>query len=472
MRRKFYNEVRQRLGSVFVSFFVFCQSYVLVVASFPRGCVRSRDCDISFERELVVFVRTLRAMVQEASTVPSEYDFERILKAAPITLGPVPQAKYTALFAQYFRYDVLDQQTVFYREVQLFLSGLCEQLLSEFQTERRSRLTFLPYDPVYMVRSTKDRLIDSFLDCCAVLTQAGLLSDDLGAVVVQQYHEVSGYFIHRWKSQSNGDPAVDDVISLWLSYPHWTRCVELLDVIQIVVCAAVRSTYICDFVDTGSCALTTGQHLSCLNLVRSWASCGVFGGARRLMSGFLRHCETTDLQVSRLTDRERCRPWDQLLKVGLGETLSRCSRILQGNVDLVEPFSLDTYRSSVCAQLMSWEAELRSPKKVVPADPVPFSISDDEPLLRGTTSASGPRLQKDVEVLTASTSKSRGVSSRMSPAKRNRGKRARGKKQSTVESTVCGESSDGVVVTKKGRRKKHKRVLTDDLEESSEGEQR
>ena len=400
---------------------MFCVS---VVETFPRGCTRRRDRDLSFEREFVAFVRRLRSMVQEPSTVPPEYDYNELLKTTPIVRGPVPQATYTSLFAQYFRYDVLDQQSVFYREVQLFLSGLCETLLAEYQADRRHRLSFLPFDPVYIYHRTKDRVIDSLVDTCLVLTSVGILSDDQGAVVVQQYNEVSSYFMHRWRSQSTGSPEVDDIIHLWLSYPHWQRCEELLDVFKVVISAAVRSDYVPDFVDCGSTALTEGQHLSCLNFVRSWAVRGVAGGARKLMSGFLRHCETTDMQVSRLMDSVRCRPWDQLLKVGLEETLARCNRFLQSGTDATEPLSVDGYRSAVCAQLMSWEAELRSPKKIVPAATVSFTISDDEPLLRKASGSSGPRLQKDVVVPVESTSKSRGVSSRMSPAKRNRGKRA------------------------------------------------
>ena len=34
------------------------------------------------------------------------------------------------------------------------------------------------------------------------------------------------------------------------------------------------------------------------------------------MSGLIRNCASTDLQVSRLSDNDRCRPWDQFLERG------------------------------------------------------------------------------------------------------------------------------------------------------------
>ena len=71
-------------------------------------------------------------MVENAPDEPAFYDFDRVLSSRAIDLGPLPQKNYKTLFAQFFRLDVLDQQKDFYREVQLFLSGLCEALLAEY----------------------------------------------------------------------------------------------------------------------------------------------------------------------------------------------------------------------------------------------------------------------------------------------------------------------------------------------------
>ena len=122
---------------------------------------------------------------------------------------------------------------------------------------------------------------------------------------------------------------------------------------KIVVCCSARSQYVADFLDVGVTALSQGPLLSSMNLVRNWTNAGVVGGARKLMAGFLRHCETTDMQVSRLTDTERGRPWDQLLKVGVEDVLSRCYQVFNEGTVESAGISVDDYRSAVCAQLKS-----------------------------------------------------------------------------------------------------------------------
>ena len=68
------------------------------------------------------------------------------------------------------------------------------------------------------------------------------------------------------------------------------------------------------------------------------------------MTGFVRHAETTDMQVSRFSDQERSRPWDQLLKVGLDETMSRCQgALVEESTDAGVCMIVDSYLSAVCA---------------------------------------------------------------------------------------------------------------------------
>ena len=100
------------------------------------------------------------------------------------------------------------------------------------------------------------------------------------------------------------------------------------------------------------------------NFVRSWCSSGVSGRIRQLMSGLWPHCESTDLQVSRLHDVERCHPWDQLLikKKGLTETHNVFDRMLSGESAQVPLAPVDEYRSNVCAQLESLEKSLVIPR--------------------------------------------------------------------------------------------------------------
>ena len=330
--------------------------FVLVVASFSRECTNSRDRDLCFEVDFVAFLRRLRCKVQDADKIPAAFDHERLLSTKPIDLGVVPQERYKALFVQYFRFDVLDQQRVFYREIQLLMTKLCEDLVADYHSDYEGRLNLSAFAPEAMFRRSKDRVVDSLplMDCCLLLTRLDFLTDKQGARVVQQYDEVYNYFMHRWRSQSFTGPVVDDVINLWRSYLFWSRCADLLEGFKIVICCSARSQYVADFLDVGVTALSQGQLLTVEH--ESFAkldSAGVVGGARELMTGFLRHCETTDMQVSRLMDPERGRRWDQLLKVGIEDVLSRCYRVFNEGTVESTGISVDDYRSAVCAQLKS-----------------------------------------------------------------------------------------------------------------------
>ena len=78
---------------------------------------------------------------------------------------------------------------------------------------------------------------------------------------------------------------------------------------KLMVLCIVRSDYVADYVNVGTTAMEPDQMLSSFHFVRSWDSCGVVSEARKMMTGFVRHAETTDMQVSRLSDPERRRPW-------------------------------------------------------------------------------------------------------------------------------------------------------------------
>ena len=165
------------------------------------------------------------------------------------------QKSVKALFVQYFRFDVLDQQRVFYREIQLFMAMFCEDLVAEYHSDFEGRLNLSAFAPEAIYRPSKDRVMDSLMDCCLLLTRLGFFSDVQGAKVVQQYDEVYNYFLHRWRSQSSTGPMVYDVINLWRSYPFWSRCADLLDVFKIVICFSARSQYVTDFLEVGVTAL-------------------------------------------------------------------------------------------------------------------------------------------------------------------------------------------------------------------------
>ena len=91
------------------------------------------------------------------------------------------------------------------------------------------------------------------------------------------------------------------------------------------------------------------------------------GKPRRDLRGLLRVVETTDIQVSRLTDSARAKLWDQLLKIGLVQTLSCCLSMLDNGPDAQIVPVVDEYRSTVLVQLNVMEVMATSSRRVTPA---------------------------------------------------------------------------------------------------------
>ena len=119
------------------------------------------------------------------------------------------------------------------------------------------------------------------------------------------------YFRQKWRSQSNEAPACcGRCTKFGLTYPHWHRCVELLDIIQLVFSGFLHSQYEANFLDHAAAALSELEVWSSMYFVQSWLSENFVGRDSRSVAGLLRHCESKDLQLSRLGDAEQCDPWD------------------------------------------------------------------------------------------------------------------------------------------------------------------
>ena len=88
------------------------------------------------------------------------------------------------------------------------------------------------------------------------------------------------------------------------------------------------------------------------------------GHSRQSLTGLLRVCSTSDMQVSRLTDEARSRPWDQLVKSSLSEALSLGNAALSNELATTSTVPIDDYRSSVLAQLDL--VEVLSPPRAEP----------------------------------------------------------------------------------------------------------
>ena len=51
----------------------------------------------------------------------------------------------------------------------------------------------MPFDPVLIFQGSRDRLVDSLMDVFFVLTRCKVIGEDMGAVVLRQYKDVSVY---------------------------------------------------------------------------------------------------------------------------------------------------------------------------------------------------------------------------------------------------------------------------------------
>ena len=189
-------------------------------------------------------------------------------------------------------------------------------------------LSLTPFDPTVMHSGSDDRRVDAFVETCAVLTAHGLLGGDSGATVQQQYLDVTHVFKRKWSAQQDEVPVTEDIISMWMSYPHWKRCEQFRKMLDLVVTIAVTGSYQADYDVDPQIALDVDTLMSSVHLVRSWFTHSFVGQTRKILQGLLRVTESTDMLVSRLSDGVRGKPWDQLLKVGLDQILAHCVGLL------------------------------------------------------------------------------------------------------------------------------------------------
>ena len=164
--------------------------------------------------------------------------------------------------------------------------------------------------------------------------------------------------------------------------------------------------------------------------------------------------ESTEMQVSRLSDSVRAKPWDQLLKIGLDQTLSRCMSMLENGPDTHVVPVVDEYRSAVLAQLNVMEVMATSPTRVVPspkAGPSGSVAKSKRPRSQSDVKLKTPKKKSSVATVGASKSTGRakggavGQRVRSGVAKSGKGRRTGGKPQASkklVLSVTAGEASD------------------------------
>ena len=420
----------------------------------PRLCGRGRDYGIVVERELAHLLRGLMRFVYPAHSIPAEYEIAALLKTVDREYADVDSSLYRLHFGQYFRFDISTQLPFFYKCVQKMLVGICRGLSGLWQRTWPQHLSLTPFDSVLIHSGSDDRRVDSLVSTCAVLTAHGLVELDDGGVIQQQYREVTEFFKRRWAFSVEELPVVEDVISLWISYPHWDRCKQLRRIVDLAFSVVVASSYRSDFVDDVNGALEPDELASSLHFVRSWFGHSFLGKARRDLRGLLRVIESTDMQVSRLTDSARAKPWDQLLKIGLDQTLSLCISMLDNSPDTTVVPVVDEYRSTILAQLNVMEVMATSPTRAASSPrAVPSGSTGKWKKPRSQSDVRLKTLKKKTSVATVGTSKSTGREKgsaarqrgRSGGAKSGKGRRTGGKPQAAkklVLSVVAGEDAD------------------------------
>ena len=324
---------------------------VLVVRECPRLCGTGRDRLLSLERELAQFVRVLLKLVVPARVVPAEFDVVGLLTPVTEGAGSIDDVEYTRLFGHYFRFTLAAQKPYFFKSVQNFLLSLVTSMTSELRSGWPDQLSFIAFDATIIYAGSEDRRIDSLLGTCAVLRHHGLLDAGDGSAVLQEYQEICNYFKQRWSVLSQLLPVIDDLYSMWFSYPYWSRCQHFQSVLEAVVGLTAFPTYNLDFSDSGVTAMDHDVLISSYHFARSLFNGYFTGHTRQSLVGFMEVSKQTDMQVSRLSDRARVQPWDQLLKVGLGEMLARCHEACNADVIPIGPGMMDNYRSEVLDQL-------------------------------------------------------------------------------------------------------------------------
>ena len=357
-----------------------------------RLCGKGRDRRLVVERELAQFIRSLMQFVYPASSIPAEYEITTLLKTFECECVDVDANLYRLHFGQFFRFDISSQLPYFYKCVQKLLVALCRGLTTMWQRVWPKYLSLTPFDPTLIHRGSDDRRVDALVETCAVFTSHGLLNMGSGGTVQQQYFDVTQYFKRKWTVQQDEVPVVEDIISMWLSYPHWDRCGQLRQVLDLVVVITVTGTYETNFDDEAPTALDVDTLSSSLHLVRSWFTHSFVGQTRKNLRGLLRLSESTDMLVSRLSDGVRGKPWDQLLKIGLDQTLARCVSILTNDLSSSVVPMVDDYRSAVLAQLNVME--------VIATSPVRISSSPKVKGSAGPSKRKGARVQATLQITT------------------------------------------------------------------------
>ena len=146
---------------------------------------------------------------------------------------------------------------------------MCTTLVCSYQLYTDNALCLLRVDPILVFSMAKNRLTDSLLDTCLVLVRHRHLDEERSAIVLRQYSEECASFRQKWVSQTNKNSDIEAIYNLWMSYPHWQRCAEMLDVIHLVFSCVVRSLYRVDFAHVEPTALSEREMVCSLLSVRS-----------------------------------------------------------------------------------------------------------------------------------------------------------------------------------------------------------
>ena len=215
-----------------------------------------RDQQLCVERELALLIRSMAESLYPANSVPASFDIPTLLQLITCEIVAVNQDQYQLKFGQYFRFDVSGNLPYFYRAVHNLLTSVCREVVTQFHHNWIPHKSFTLFDPVQIQSGSDDLRVDSLVATCAVLTTYGIIANNNGGVIQRQHREVTQFFRKRWAGTRETGSGVEDVISLWLSYPCWDRCAEIREVLELVCGICLVSTYDANFVDVGVTAMS------------------------------------------------------------------------------------------------------------------------------------------------------------------------------------------------------------------------
>ena len=219
---------------------------VSVIKCCPRLCGGSFDRNLCVDGELGRFLWHLMKTVYVPASVPLQYDLPALFTARERDCKGYQDCGFQSLFGHYIVVDVRSQLSVFDRACQKLWCGVVEGTV-RLMCDRRAYLCSSPFDPVLIKFNTQARLTDALSRLCQCLVARRLMEAGTAADALQQYLVVKRWVLTEIGSGGDDLPVVDDVVALWMAFPHWAECLEFLHVLLVVFVSCCLPEYDVNF---------------------------------------------------------------------------------------------------------------------------------------------------------------------------------------------------------------------------------